>query len=113
MSRLLFLLALFVPLQAASQPHPNDLDGDGWFDRPVDEAQYPRYRAQPPYYYGPDPRSFRSREERCEWEYRQYRESIDCFNRFRNQNGSVRGEAYQYCAPVADPSPRCGPPRNW
>ena len=103
-----------LPAQAQGWQHPNDRDEDGWFDQPVDEATYPRYRGQPYYYdYGRDPRSFRSLEERCDYEYRVYRESQDCFNRFRNQNGSVRGEAWQYCREVMDPSPRCGPPRNW
>jgi hypothetical protein len=112
MNRLITLMLLFGAASiATAQQHPNDRDGDGWFDHPVDEAQYPRYRPQP--YYVPDPQSFRSPEERCEWEYRRYRESVDCFNRFRNQNGSVRGEAYRYCQEVMDPSPRCGPPRNW
>ena len=111
MNRLIILMLLFAASPATAQPHPNDRDGDGWFDHPVDEAQYPRYRPLP--YYGPDPQSFTNLEERCEWEYRRYRESVDCFNRFRNQNGSVRGEAYQYCREVRDPSPRCGPPRSW
>jgi hypothetical protein len=119
MARHLLAIAMFACASGHAQgwQHPNDRDGDGWFDYPVDEATYPPYRGQPYYYgppvYSPDPRSFRSAEERCEYEYQLYRESIDCFNRFRNQNGSVRGEAFSYCQEVRDPSPRCGPPRNW
>ena len=116
MSRLLLVALLLGLPSAAGSHHSPDEDEDGWFDQPVDEDRYPRYRARPYYgppVYDPEPRSYDTLEARCDREYQIYRESIDCFNRFRNQNGSLRGEAYRYCTQVMDPSPRCGPPRNW
>jgi len=50
-------------------------------------------------------------ETECEKAHRLYRESQDCFAPYVNTNGSVRAEAFQNCAAVPDPSPRCGPPK--
>lgn len=118
MSRLLFIMLLLgVPFPAGSR----DYDNDGWHDDPVDEDRYryrtyPRYRQQP---YGdpwaePAPRPLDTIDARCDAEYERYLQSLACFNRFRYHNGTVLDEAYQYCGtPVLDPSPSCGPPRNW
>jgi hypothetical protein len=40
---------------------------------------------------------------------RRYWESQECFNRYRNVNGSVKAEAYQHCAVVNNPVAQCGP----
>jgi hypothetical protein len=45
----------------------------------------------------------------CATLHRRYLESQDCFGRFRNVNGSIKAEAFQYCAEVKDPTPECGP----
>ena len=47
----------------------------------------------------------------CEAAQRRYKESVDCFAPFTNTNGSTRAEAFEKCAPVPDPSQRCGPPK--
>jgi hypothetical protein len=70
-------------------------------------------RPHPPLPYEAEPRAFEARETDCDAAYARYQASMDCFARFRNQNGSVKGDAYRFCTPVLDPSPRCGPPRNW
>ncbi len=45
----------------------------------------------------------------CATLHRQYLESQDCFGRFRNVNGSVKAEAFQYCTEIKDPTSECGP----
>lgn len=40
---------------------------------------------------------------------RKYWESQECFNSYRNVNGSVKAEAYQHCAVVKNPVAQCGP----
>jgi hypothetical protein len=42
----------------------------------------------------------------------QYAESQACFSTFRNANGSVRGEAFERCVDVPDPSIKCGATSN-
>lgn len=49
--------------------------------------------------------------ESCARRYRIYLASLACFERFRNVNGSLKPEAFQYCNEVIDPGPQCGPPR--
>ena len=114
-------LLLSVPFQASSY-RDADADGDGWYDDPVDEDRYryrtyPRYRPQPyyePRTYDPEPQPLDTMNARCDADYRAYLQSLDCYNRFRYHNGTMRPEAYHYCGtPVLDPSPNCGPPRNW
>jgi hypothetical protein len=122
MSRLLFIvLLLSVPFPASSR----DYDNDGWHDDRVDEDRYryqyqprtyPLYRPQP---YGdpwaePTPRPLDTMDARCDAEYQRYLASLECFNRYRYSNGTMRPEGYQYCGtPILDPGPNCGPPRNW
>ncbi|HWT72514.1 MAG TPA: DUF4124 domain-containing protein [Oxalicibacterium sp.] len=48
----------------------------------------------------------------CEQQRRNYAASQACFASYRNANGSVRSEAYQYCTEAPDPSPSCGIPSN-
>jgi hypothetical protein len=48
----------------------------------------------------------------CEEWRRAYAESQSCFSRYGTVSGAVRGEAYQRCTEVADPSPTCGIPSN-
>ena len=43
----------------------------------------------------------------CAYLRREYNESQACFAQFATQWG-IKGEAYQYCKSVPDPSPRCG-----
>lgn len=50
-------------------------------------------------------------ETDCEQAHRLYKESIDCFAPFVTAGGSVKGDAFKQCTPLADPSPRCGPPK--
>jgi hypothetical protein len=116
--RLLIALLLGLPCAASAQYYPPpDANQDGWYDYRVAPA-YPGRRPSPYSYpavphYDPEPAQ-QQPDARCDADFRVYRESIDCFNRFRLHNGSVRPEAYSYCgSPVMDPSPRCGPPRNW
>jgi hypothetical protein len=53
-------------------------------------------------------------ETPCEKAYREYQESQACYAPFHTAtSGGVKEEAFKQCgAPVADPSPRCGPPRQ-
>ncbi|HEV7477399.1 MAG TPA: hypothetical protein VGO02_06655 [Burkholderiales bacterium] len=100
---------LSLPAQGDSRlPDPDDDDPyyDPWT---VEERAWNDHRRPPEY--SPAPRYSDTAD--CDAAFERYRESIDCFARFRNQNGSVRAEAYRYCSPVLDPSPRCGPPRRW
>ena len=39
---------------------------------------------------------------------RQYAQSQECFAPFQNTNGSMKPGAYEKCAEVPDPSPKCG-----
>lgn len=45
----------------------------------------------------------------CSTMRRKYWESQECFQRYRNANGSVKAEAYQHCAVVTNPVEQCGP----
>jgi hypothetical protein len=102
---------LSLPAQADHRlPDPDD--GDSYYDDPwtVEERAWNEHRRPPEY--SPGPRRYSDMAD-CDAAFERYRESIDCFAQFRNQNGSVRAEAYRYCSPVLDPSPRCGPPRRW
>jgi hypothetical protein len=123
MSRLLLIaLLLSVAFPASSR----DYDNDGWHDDSVDEGRYrqrtyPIYRPQPysPQPYGdpwaqPTPKPLDTIDARCDAQYQDYLRSLECFNRYRYSNGTMRPEAYQYCGtPILDPGPNCGPPRNW
>jgi hypothetical protein len=52
-------------------------------------------------------------ETECEAAHRQYRESINCFAPFINENGKTRAEAFAKCTSVPDPSQRCGPAKPY
>ena len=52
-------------------------------------------------------------ESECEAAHRQYKESMDCFAPFINDNGKTRAEAFAKCTSVPDPSQRCGPPKPY
>jgi hypothetical protein len=47
----------------------------------------------------------------CEQQRRAYDESQACFVRYATQWG-IKGEAYEHCTSVPDPSPQCGIPSN-
>lgn len=118
LSRLLLLaLVSFPALCAASEytvPDPDDVQPYGPYDTYrydyYDAPDYPR-RPWAPYEHSRRPRAGLSGD--CDAAFTRYRESMECFARFRNVNGSVKAEAYRYCTPVADPSPRCGPSQPW
>jgi hypothetical protein len=108
------LLAGLLSLPAQADHRLPDADDDyGYRSRDpwtVEERAWNEHRRPPGY--SPEPRRYSDMAD-CDAAFERYRESIDCFAQFRNQNGSVRAEAYRYCSPVLDPSPRCGPPRRW
>lgn len=47
----------------------------------------------------------------CENAHRRYQQSIDCFARYMTSSGAPRAEAFDHCTVIADPAPRCGPPK--
>jgi len=52
-------------------------------------------------------------ETPCEKAYRQYQESQACYAPFHTATAGLKEDAFKQCgAAVADPSPRCGPPRE-
>jgi len=114
MIRLLAALVLCMPLQAASQLIPYREGGEYYEPEPPERYREPRYPNNDGPSFGTIPRSSSDQNAQCDAAYREYRVSQDCFNRFRNAYGAgVRGDAYRYCREVPDPSPQCGPPRNW
>lgn len=46
----------------------------------------------------------------CQTLQRQFKESQDCFARFRGQDGTLKPEAFQNCTDLPDPSTKCGLP---
>jgi hypothetical protein len=48
----------------------------------------------------------------CATRLRLYRESQECFARYRTVHGGLKAEAFQNCAEVPDPVPDCGPVRT-